>query len=287
MSQLVFDENIARQMETLYRTRDVRRRRALVREALGVRAGERVLDVGCGPGFYAEELLAEVGPEGAVVGVDASAADARGGGPALRALRQRRLPRGRRDRAAGRGGELRRRALRAGARVRRRRDGRAGADAPCAASRRARRRVGRRLGDAELALRGPRAHGARAARLGRAPHASRRCRARWRRVCARRASSRSAPRGMSSPRPTLDPEAFGTGVVLTMVEQFAAGRPSVGPAEAAAWAAEQRDARCARRALLRVHPVLLHRGPRALAAGAAPTRWSAWSSCRARSGRTP
>jgi SAM-dependent methyltransferase len=40
---------------------------------------------------------------------------------------------------------------------------------------------------------------------------------------------------------TLDPEAFGTGVVLTMVEQFAAGRPSVGPAEAAAWAAEQRD----------------------------------------------
>ena len=72
MSQLVFDENIARQMETLYRTRDVRRRRALVRAALAVRPGERVLDVGCGSGFYAEELLAEVGPEGSVVGVDVS-----------------------------------------------------------------------------------------------------------------------------------------------------------------------------------------------------------------------
>jgi SAM-dependent methyltransferase len=72
MSQLVFDEDIAKQMETLYRTRDVRRRRALVSEALAVREGERVLDVGCGPGFYAEELLEVVGPSGAVVGVDSS-----------------------------------------------------------------------------------------------------------------------------------------------------------------------------------------------------------------------
>src|SRR5690349_15727740 len=70
MSQLVFDESRARQMQTLYRTRDVRRRRALVREALAARAGERVLDVGCGPGFFVEELLDEVGPDGAVVGVD-------------------------------------------------------------------------------------------------------------------------------------------------------------------------------------------------------------------------
>ena len=59
-------------METLYRTRDVRRRRAPVGEALAARAGERVLDVGCGPGFYVEELLEVVGPDGSVVGVDAS-----------------------------------------------------------------------------------------------------------------------------------------------------------------------------------------------------------------------
>jgi hypothetical protein len=33
MSQLIFDESRARQMETLYRKRDVLRRRALVRRA--------------------------------------------------------------------------------------------------------------------------------------------------------------------------------------------------------------------------------------------------------------
>ena len=74
MSQIVFDERTAQQLDVMYRTRDVLRRRRLVREALAVEAGHRVLDVGCGPGFYAAELLAEVGANGAVVGVDTSAA---------------------------------------------------------------------------------------------------------------------------------------------------------------------------------------------------------------------
>jgi ubiquinone/menaquinone biosynthesis C-methylase UbiE len=74
MSQIVFDERIAEQLDVMYRKRDVLRRRRLVREALAVEAGHRVLDVGCGPGFYSAELLAEVGPKGAVVGVDTSAA---------------------------------------------------------------------------------------------------------------------------------------------------------------------------------------------------------------------
>src|SRR5919106_384218 len=74
MSQLVFDESLAEQLEVLYHTRDVLRRRALIREALGARPGERILDAGCGPGFYVAELLDEVGPAGSVVGVDASAA---------------------------------------------------------------------------------------------------------------------------------------------------------------------------------------------------------------------
>ena len=72
MSQLVFDEDMARQLEAVYRTRDVLRRRQLVREALGAAPGERLLDVGCGAGFYAVELLERVGAEGSVVGVDNS-----------------------------------------------------------------------------------------------------------------------------------------------------------------------------------------------------------------------
>jgi ubiquinone/menaquinone biosynthesis C-methylase UbiE len=73
MAQLEFDEAVVRQLEAVYRTRDVLRRRALVREALAARPGERIVDVGCGPGFYVAELLDAVGPEGHVLGVDTSA----------------------------------------------------------------------------------------------------------------------------------------------------------------------------------------------------------------------
>ncbi len=72
MSQLEFNEQLAAQMEVLYSRRDLLRRRALVHEALGARPGERVLDAGCGPGFYISEILERVGPEGTVVGVDTS-----------------------------------------------------------------------------------------------------------------------------------------------------------------------------------------------------------------------
>jgi arsenite methyltransferase len=72
MAQLAFNEKLAEQMEVVYRSRDVLRRRRLVYEALGASPGERILDVGCGPGFYAAELLDQVGDEGSVVAVDAS-----------------------------------------------------------------------------------------------------------------------------------------------------------------------------------------------------------------------
>jgi arsenite methyltransferase len=72
VSQLEFDERVAQQLDVVYRTRDVRRRRQLVLDALGASPGERILDVGCGPGYYAAELLETLGPDGAVVGVDAS-----------------------------------------------------------------------------------------------------------------------------------------------------------------------------------------------------------------------
>jgi arsenite methyltransferase len=70
MSQVEFDEGIAAALEIVYGTRDYRRRRELVLGALGAAPGERVLDVGCGPGFYLPDLADAVGADGAVAGVD-------------------------------------------------------------------------------------------------------------------------------------------------------------------------------------------------------------------------
>lgn len=72
MAQLAFNEKLAEQMQIIYRSRDILRRRRLVYEALGASPGERILDVGCGPGFYASELLDQVGDRGSVVALDAS-----------------------------------------------------------------------------------------------------------------------------------------------------------------------------------------------------------------------
>lgn len=38
----------------------------------GVKSGDRVLDIGCGPGFFARMLAQAVGAEGSVVGIDAA-----------------------------------------------------------------------------------------------------------------------------------------------------------------------------------------------------------------------
>jgi arsenite methyltransferase len=67
---LEFDDQVAAQLEAFYRTRDVLRRRRLAIDALGALAGEDVLDLGCGPGFYVQELLQRVGADGSVTGID-------------------------------------------------------------------------------------------------------------------------------------------------------------------------------------------------------------------------
>jgi arsenite methyltransferase len=82
VSQLEFDEQAAERIEAMYRSEDAARRRRLVRAALAAAPGERVLDAGCGPGFYCAEIAAEVGPTGSVVGTDAS--------PAMLSLAERR-----------------------------------------------------------------------------------------------------------------------------------------------------------------------------------------------------
>jgi arsenite methyltransferase len=74
VAQTVFDDETGQQLEALYRIGDVVRRRGLVRSSLAAGPGERILDVGCGPGFLSAELQQEVGPAGSVVGVDSSLA---------------------------------------------------------------------------------------------------------------------------------------------------------------------------------------------------------------------
>jgi SAM-dependent methyltransferase len=69
---VVFDRETAERLETAYRARDILRRRELVYAALAPKAGDRILDVGCGPGFYVSEVLDRVGETGSVTGVDSS-----------------------------------------------------------------------------------------------------------------------------------------------------------------------------------------------------------------------
>jgi ubiquinone/menaquinone biosynthesis C-methylase UbiE len=71
MGQLIFNEVEAQAMEAVYRIREAQIRRSQVRAELAPQAGERILDVGCGPGFYCREFADVVG---SIVGVDQSEA---------------------------------------------------------------------------------------------------------------------------------------------------------------------------------------------------------------------
>lgn len=72
MTTLVFDQEQAARLKELYMSPDVVARRRTARGMLGARPGERVLDIGCGPGIFAAELAADVGPSGGVVAIDSS-----------------------------------------------------------------------------------------------------------------------------------------------------------------------------------------------------------------------
>ncbi|MEE9274356.1 MAG: methyltransferase domain-containing protein [bacterium] len=70
---LRFDEKAARRVEAVYTTPDVAAQRAALLQALALRPGEDVLDIGSGPGFLAREMAEAVGASGRVEGIDASA----------------------------------------------------------------------------------------------------------------------------------------------------------------------------------------------------------------------
>ena len=71
-SGLKFDEATSRKIEALYLTPDVVAQRCQVLKALELTQGERVLDIGSGPGLLAYDIAASVGREGRVCGIDIS-----------------------------------------------------------------------------------------------------------------------------------------------------------------------------------------------------------------------
>jgi len=69
---LEFGAEQARHVEQVYQTPDIVAQRAHMLRLLALRPGERVLDLGCGPGLLALEMGAQVGERGRVEGVDLS-----------------------------------------------------------------------------------------------------------------------------------------------------------------------------------------------------------------------
>jgi arsenite methyltransferase len=72
MSGLKFTADAARQLERVYLTTDVVAQRSETIKQLALLPGERVLDLGCGPGFLCESIAAIVGRDGTVTGLDIS-----------------------------------------------------------------------------------------------------------------------------------------------------------------------------------------------------------------------
>jgi len=74
MAALDFDDKAAERLEAVYLGSDVVAQREDILARIAVRPGERVLDIGSGPGFLAAALAEATGPDGAVLGVDISEA---------------------------------------------------------------------------------------------------------------------------------------------------------------------------------------------------------------------
>jgi arsenite methyltransferase len=72
MSGLEFTKHNAEQLVKNYLSRDVAAQRSETIRQLNLSSGERILDIGCGPGYLCERMGELVGRHGAVVGIDIS-----------------------------------------------------------------------------------------------------------------------------------------------------------------------------------------------------------------------
>jgi SAM-dependent methyltransferase len=72
MSGLAFSSDAAETLVAAYRTPDMVRQRDATLQRLHLKPGERVIDIGCGPGFLCKNMAAAVGPTGRVIGIDIS-----------------------------------------------------------------------------------------------------------------------------------------------------------------------------------------------------------------------
>lgn len=67
-----YDAAAAERLEAVYLGPDVVAQREDTLRRISVRKGERVLDIGSGPGFLAAQIADKVGPDGEVIGIDIS-----------------------------------------------------------------------------------------------------------------------------------------------------------------------------------------------------------------------
>ena len=72
MNTLAFTGDMARLQQVIAESHDLVVRRNTMLEALNLRTGERVLELGCGGGYYAYEVAQFVGPTGRVCAIDIS-----------------------------------------------------------------------------------------------------------------------------------------------------------------------------------------------------------------------
>jgi arsenite methyltransferase len=72
VSGISYSEEAAQTLMAIYSTPDAVAQREATLQRLALKIGDRVIDVGCGPGFLCESMAAEVTAAGQVLGVDLS-----------------------------------------------------------------------------------------------------------------------------------------------------------------------------------------------------------------------